>query len=43
MNIFTGNCNDLPDWRTDEDIARDNKVLKDYEARQAQKAAKAAQ
>ncbi|MCF8482159.1 MAG: hypothetical protein K9H25_17180 [Rhodospirillum sp.] len=43
MNVFTRRCDDLPDWRTDEDIARDNKVLKDYEARQAQKAAKAAQ
>lgn len=36
-NIFTGKCNDLPDWRTDEDKAEDDKVLADYLAKQAGK------
>lgn len=35
MNIFTGQCNDLPDWRTDEGRARDDKILADYRAKQA--------
>lgn len=32
-NPFTGKCNDLPDWRTAEDVARDDKILADYLAR----------
>jgi len=39
-NIFTGN--DLPDWRTADDVARDDKVLADYLAREAKRAAKSA-
>lgn len=38
-NIITGQCNDLPDWRTDEDVARDDKKMADYLAKQAKKAA----
>lgn len=39
MNIFTGQCNDLPDWRTDEDVARDDKKMANYLAKQAKQAA----
>ncbi|SOD98599.1 hypothetical protein SAMN05421508_10822 [Caenispirillum bisanense] len=35
MNIFTGQCNALPDWRTEADVARDAEVLADYRAKQA--------
>ncbi len=35
LNVFTGECNDMPDWRTDNDRARDDKVLQDYRARSA--------
>lgn len=38
-NPFTGQCNDLPDWRTSDDVAYDDKVLAEYRARQARKAA----
>lgn len=34
QNIFTEQCNDLPDWRTDESRARDDRVMADYRARQ---------
>lgn len=36
MNIFTHQCNDLPDWRTPEGRVRDEKNLADYEARHAE-------
>ena len=39
LNTITGQCNDLPDWRTDEDVARDDKKMADYLAKQAKKAA----
>lgn len=38
-NIFTGQCNDMPDWRTEKGRARDDKKMADYLAKQAKKAA----
>ncbi|GAA0570638.1 hypothetical protein [Caenispirillum bisanense] len=38
-NIFTGQCNDMPDWRTEKGRARDDKKMADFLAKQAKKAA----
>ncbi|WP_413208359.1 hypothetical protein [Rhodospirillum sp. A1_3_36] len=38
-NIYTGQCNDIPDWRSEKAKARDAQVLADYRAKQAAKGA----
>tara|TARA_R110000782_G_scaffold82779_4_gene162607 strand:- start:977 stop:1585 length:609 start_codon:yes stop_codon:yes gene_type:complete len=33
-NVFTRKCNDIPDWRTTKERARDERVLAEYHARE---------
>jgi hypothetical protein len=42
INVFTGECNDMPDWRKAAWRADDERVLEAYRQRQAERAARRA-